>query len=108
MAEFPILSAAIFVPAIGALIILLLGGNVRNVRAIAIGAVLIDFLISVQLFAQFKEGYQFEEKIEGWIPLLDSSYHLAVDGLSVTLILLTGLIGLVAVLGSMTVNLRVR
>lgn len=108
MTEFPILSAAIFVPAIGALIILLLGGNVRNVRAIAIGAVLIDFLISVQLFAQFKEGYQFEEKIEGWIPLLDSSYHLAVDGLSVTLILLTGLIGLVAVLGSMTVNLRVR
>ena len=47
MAEFPILSAAIFVPAIGALIIVLLGGNVRNVRAIAIGAVLIDFLISV-------------------------------------------------------------
>jgi NADH-quinone oxidoreductase subunit M len=108
MAEFPLLSAAIFIPAIGALLILFLGKNVRNVRSIAVGAVVIDFLISLQLFAQFKEGYEFEERIDGWIPLLNSSYHLAADGLSITLILLTGLIGLVAVLGSMTVSLRVR
>ncbi len=108
MAEFPLLSAAIFIPAIGALLVLLLGANVRNARAIAVGVVVIDFLISLQLFTQFKEGYEFEERIHGWIPLLDSSYHLAADGLSITLILLTGLIGLVAVLGSMTVSLRVR
>ena len=54
----------------------------------------IVFLLSLILFLNFdfsKGGFQFETKIN-WIPTLGISYHLGVDGMAISLILMTALL----------------
>jgi len=50
---------------------------------------------------------QFEE-LRAWIPQINANYHLGVDGLSLPLVILTTLLGFLAVLISWKMNLRVR
>ena len=59
------------------------------------------FLVSLPLVFQFDPGkdFQFVEKA-AWIPLLGASYHIGIDGLGLFLVMLTTLIGFVAVLSS--------
>ena len=60
------------------------------------------FLISLPLLSRFKvgaPGFQFEEKVD-WIPALGAHYHIGVDGISLLLVMLTTLMGFIAVLCS--------
>ena len=47
-------------------------------------------------FERGREGYQFVEKLS-WIPSLGVDYHFGIDGISLLLILLTTLMGVIAV-----------
>ena len=102
------LSATLFLPAAGALIIVvfLRGSTARLVAAIvAVG----DFLLSALVFTQYdkhQNGFQMVERYTDWIPILKVEYFLAIDGLSTPLVLLTGILGLAAVLSSWSIQER--
>ena len=108
------LTATVFLPAGGALILLLLVKGDKNVRNFAVFIALADLVLSLVVFSFFdrSEGadrFQFVDKIT-WIPDvgLNAHFFLAVDGLSAPLVALTGLLGMCAILASWRVGLRVK
>ena len=109
-----LLTATVFLPAVGALILLLLVKGNKNVRNFAVFIALADLVLSLIVFSFFdrSEGadrFQFVDKIT-WIPDvgLNAHFFLAVDGLSAPLVALTGLLGMCAILASWHVGLRVK
>ncbi len=89
----PLLTLMIFLPVAGAALLYLLPGRAAW-RAVAAGTGGLVLLLGVILLARFdwmRPGFQFEERTS-WIPTLGASYHLAVDGLSLPLVLLTALL----------------
>ena len=109
-----LLTATVFLPAVGALILLLLVKGNKNVRNFAVFIALADLVLSLVVFSFFdrSEGadrFQFVDKIT-WIPDvgLNAHFFLAVDGLSAPLVALTGLLGMCAILASWHVGFRVK
>ncbi|MDQ3460789.1 MAG: NADH-quinone oxidoreductase subunit M [Deinococcota bacterium] len=98
-----ILSAIVWTPLIGLVVILLLPKDrPALVRAVALATAGITLLWSWALLAGFDQAAanpQFAES-RPWIPELGMTYTLAVDGLSLPLILLTTLLVFVALLAS--------
>jgi NADH-quinone oxidoreductase subunit M len=99
------LSLILFTPLAGALVLLLVPKQNENaIRWIANIVAFAGFLISVPLWFWFNPQsaeYQFVERA-AWIPSIGAEYFLGVDGLSTLLILLTTLMGFIAVLSSWT------
>ena len=94
MSDWPILSFVTFLPAFGAFILLLMPGEGaiarRNIRNVALFVTVLDFLVSIAVWAKFDTetaGFQMVEKI-GWVGNF-MSYHMGVDGISVLFVLLT-------------------
>ena len=87
-----LLSIVTFLPAVGAVLVLLLPRREEGLTKQATLAITIaTFVVSLPLFFRFDRGsadYQFVE-IKSWIPSLGVSYHVGVDGISVLLVLLT-------------------
>jgi NADH-quinone oxidoreductase subunit M len=100
-----LLSIILFTPLAGALILLLVNKQNENaIRWIANIVALIGFLISVPLWFQYQPGgadFQLVERAP-WIPSIGAEYYLGVDGLSTLLILLTTMMGFIAILSSWT------
>jgi NADH-quinone oxidoreductase subunit M len=71
-----------------------------------LGIVFILF-IAYNQFQTFLPGMQFEEKLP-WLPSIGATYHLGVDGPGMTMMVLSGIIGIAAVLASWGVRERVR
>jgi NADH-quinone oxidoreductase subunit M len=97
-----LLSIIVFVPAMFAPVLLLVPRQAdRTVRLVALVAMLVDFAASLALAFGFVpgRGMQFVERA-GWIERFGIEYHLGVDGISLWLVVLTGLIGPIAVLAS--------
>jgi NADH-quinone oxidoreductase subunit M len=101
--DFPILTALILVPAVGALAVAL----VPNVRAELHRGVALMFSVAtgalaVYLLAAFDKadaGYQFETN-RSWISDFGISWHLGVDGISLFLVVLTAVLFPIALVGS--------
>src|SRR5882762_3272738 len=99
------LSLILFVPLAGALLLLLVPKQNENaIRWIANIVALLGFAISIPLwFPSFynPQGatFQLVERAP-WIPSIGAEYFLGVDGLSTLLILLTTMMGCIAVLSS--------
>ncbi|HVO11586.1 MAG TPA: NADH-quinone oxidoreductase subunit M [Vicinamibacteria bacterium] len=110
-----LLSVITYTPLVGALVLLLpvFSGkqNENAVRWVANGFGLLGFLVSLPLWFSFDRGaagFQFVEKAD-WIPSIGVQYFFGVDGISTLLILLTTLLGFVAILSSWTaISDRVR
>jgi NADH-quinone oxidoreductase subunit M len=87
-----LLTVVTFLPAVGALPILLLPRDRPVlVKGASFAVTALAFLASLPLFFGFdaaSAGYQFAEH-RAWMPSLGISYHVGVDGLSVLLVLLT-------------------
>lgn len=86
-----------FVPLIGAALIGVAGKS--SARLIALATSLVSLACAVAVWAGFDPGagLQFEERFQ-WISILNIDYHLGVDGLSVTMVLLTAIITPLALL----------
>jgi NADH-quinone oxidoreductase subunit M len=97
------LSLILFTPLAGALLLLLVNKeNVSAIKWIANAVALVGFLISVPLWFWYNPGsgeFQFVERLP-WIPSIGAEYFLGVDGLSALLILLTTMMGFIAILSS--------
>ncbi len=99
------LSIILFTPLAGALLLLFV--NKRNedaIRWIANGVALAGFAISAPLWFWYDSkdaGFQFVERAV-WIPSVGADYFLGIDGFSGLLILLTTMMGFIAMLSSWT------
>jgi NADH-quinone oxidoreductase subunit M len=110
-----LLSIVTYTPLAGALVLLLpvFRGREREgaVRWFANGVGLLGFLVSLPLWFWYDRsasGFQFVEKHD-WIPSIGVQYFFGADGISVLLILLTTLLGAIAILSSWTaITERVR
>jgi len=106
-----LLSLILFVPTLAAVIILFLpNSDNRLLRWFAFGASLIPFILSLVVWFRFEAntpGFQFEESYV-WYEAIGSSFHVGVDGLSLTMVLLTTLLTPLAILASFSINDRVK
>ena len=106
-----LLSLILFIPAIAAVIMLFLpAGEKPLFRWLALGASLIPFILSLVVWFRFdanQPGFQFEEA-DVWYEAIGSSFHLGVDGLSLTMVLLTTLLTPLAILASFSIDDRVK
>jgi NADH-quinone oxidoreductase subunit M len=97
-----LLSIVLFTPLAGLLVLLFIpSSNARAIKLWANLVAVIGFLVSLPLAFQFDrtKDFQFVEKAS-WIPSLGATYHLGIDGLGLLLVMLTTLIGIVAILSS--------
>ncbi len=98
---FPILSVLIFLPLIGALVLLFVN-NEDRCRSLALLFTGLTALLSLQLLFNFDRGtskFQFAEH-RPWLETFNINYTLGVDGISILLVLLTTLIMPFCVLAS--------
>ncbi len=109
--NIPILSLILFLPAAAALVIFFLPKDeVKLIRWTALLMSLIPLALTVYLWLGFDPnaiGYQFEEKYT-WYEAIGSSLHLGVDGLSLTMVLLTTFLTPLALLASFSIKDRVK
>jgi NADH-quinone oxidoreductase subunit M len=99
---FPLLSLIIFLPLAGGLVTLFLGKNRRMIKVWALLVTLADLALGCVLLGLFDYSsaeMQFVDRF-AWIEPLGVSYLVGVDGINLWLLLLTALLGLVAVLVS--------
>ncbi|MBI4328908.1 MAG: NADH-quinone oxidoreductase subunit M [Chloroflexi bacterium] len=111
-----LLTAIVFLPALAAVAIALVLRGDRTVRLVAAGAMAVDFLLTVLAWLRFDPSVSAPQLVDKlgqydtapWVPGLNATYYLGVDGLSLPLLVLTALLGMCAVLASWHVTLRVR
>ena len=107
-----ILSILIFLPLLGALLLLVIPKNI-SVRFFVLVIALVELILSFWVFLGYDitSSTRFQsQEILSWISFdnFKISYHLGVDGLSAPMVLLTGLLGFCAVIASWKIKLRVR
>ena len=98
------LSLMIFIPLLGMLVVLFAIRREQEelAKRVTFIITLIPLLIAVFLFIDYDRsasGHQYEEDMM-WINAFNIRYHVGIDGLSVTLVLLTALLGPICVLAS--------
>ncbi len=112
-----LLSLLIFIPLAGALVILFIpSGRDSLVRYTAVAVTAIPLVLAYLVYARFNPAlfgidditqFQFVEKYS-WIPSFNIFYHIGVDGLSITMIILTALVAFVGVFASFSIKKAVK
>ncbi len=109
----PILSLTLYVPLVAALLLIFFVPKDKEnfIRWFTNIVAFIDMVISFFLIPYFNSGkleMQFVEKVR-WIPSLGIEYFLGIDGISLLLILLTTVLGFIAILSSWSaIKVRVK
>jgi NADH-quinone oxidoreductase subunit M len=102
-----LLSFILFSPAISALIILLIPKEQEKLikwAAFILSLIPLGFSIYVWfLYDKGVKGFQFQE-LAVWYSAINSSYHIGIDGISLTMVLLTTLLTPLALLASFSVK----
>ncbi|RME62651.1 MAG: NADH-quinone oxidoreductase subunit M, partial [Caldilineae bacterium] len=97
-----VLTVILFWPALASILVLLFGRNERLIKNGSIAASLLPLGLSIYLLFGYDfsaGGMQFDVQAN-WIPQLNASYHVGVDGLSVPLVFLTALLSTLSFLYS--------
>ena len=107
-----LLSLILFAPAIGAALVLLIPRDqVALIRWVAFVASLFPLGLAIYLWVRFTTsgtpGFQFVENYQ-WFTVINSNYHLGVDGISLPMVLLTTLLVPLALLFSFSITERVK
>jgi len=101
--DFPILSLIIFLPLLGAIVLLFINKEKTTfIKYFAFAVSLVDLLLCIPMWFAFDRTtwhFQFIERWS-WIKALGVEYYLGVDGISVLIFLLTALLTAIAVLSS--------
>ena len=102
MAGFPLLTVIVLLPVITALVVAAIPrSRLDSLKAIAVGGALATAALTAYLTWQFATGtagFQFTTQ-HSWISSLGISWHLGVDGISLFLVLLTGVLFPFAMIG---------
>lgn len=109
MATMPILTGLLAAPILGALALAFLPKDAeKTIKSVAGFSMAVTLVLSLYAYICYDfqiGGMQFTEFVP-WVKDLGVSYSLGVDGISLPLVLLTGLIGFSAVFSSWNVNDR--
>ena len=102
-----LLSFIIFAPAVAALLIAFMDGRaVDQLRGFTLLTTIITFAATILAYFEFDPetaGMQMLVEFE-WIPSWNVWYRLGVDGISLPLVLLTGLVSMLAAIASWSIN----
>ena len=116
---FPFLTFITFSPIVAAILILMLPKERGEIaKMLGLTATVIGLVLSIWLYIDYnlnlpapgtpwEETLRYTERVN-WIPEIGVQYYLGVDGLSLTLVLLTAIVGLGGVLISWGVEDRPR
>src|SRR4030042_5765941 len=103
MTSFPLLSVLVFLPMASALALLFFpAGHKRAIRGFALVTAALALALSAAAYFSYDGtagGYQWETSIP-WIPRWGIGYHVGVNGISLPLVLLTGIVMFTGVLVS--------
>lgn len=104
--ETRVLNAVIFAPLFFAALVMFLPKNEKGqIRGVTLAGMLVNLATCVWAWTRFLprsvDEFQLEYRLR-WIDELGISYHIGVDGLAMTLVLLTGVLGPLVVLASWT------
>jgi NADH-quinone oxidoreductase subunit M len=102
------LAWTIYISFLGALALLLLKVGVRAARIIALVTVTAGMTFAISGFLHLTAGTMTTIVRIPWIPSLGIEYHLAADGISLTLVLLTGIVAIAGVLFSWNIEHRTK
>jgi NADH-quinone oxidoreductase subunit M len=103
------LAWTIYISFLGVLVLMLLPkDDVRSARAVALASALGGLFVALAAFAEFKPGEIVTVVDVSWLPSLGIRYHLAADGISLTLVVLTGLAALAGILFSWNIGHRTK
>lgn len=106
-----LLTLILFLPAGAAILLAFIPARSEKlIRWIALLASLATFALSLVLWFQYDSslaGFQFQTKVD-WYQAINSSFHLGVDGVSLTMVLLTTILTPLAVLTSFNIKERVK
>jgi len=109
--SMPLLSLILWLPLLGGVFILFIDREQKKaIRTVALLHSLAALGLSLGLWLGYDRtagGFQFVERAD-WIPAAGISYFLAVDGISLPLIVLTALLTFVAVVASWNIEHRVK
>jgi len=104
-----VLTFLLFAPTVAAAIVLILPGGKQVARWSALAFSILTGALSIVVFANYDrsiEGYQMVVNVP-WFELLGASWHLGIDGISASMILLTGILTPLAILISFEIEDRV-
>ncbi|HLS89293.1 MAG TPA: proton-conducting transporter membrane subunit, partial [Sphingobacteriaceae bacterium] len=110
MLSLPYLSVLLWLPMVGALLLAFVPRNSHGaIRGLATVIFGIQVVLTALMWGQFdsSQGFQFVEKFD-WIPAIGATYHLGVDGISFSLIVLAAVIGVIVAITSYGIEHRVR
>jgi len=106
-----LLNIVIFLPALAALVIFLLPEDEKNlIRRLAFVLSLAPLALVLVLwfsYDRFAAGIQFEV-LAPWFPSIGASYHVGIDGISLSMFLLTTILTPLAILASFNIEEHVR
>jgi NADH-quinone oxidoreductase subunit M len=103
------LAWTIYISFLGVLALLLLPkSGERGARALALLTAVAGLLVTLCGFAQQRSGILVTVVRTPWVPSLGVEYHLAADGISLTLLLLTGIVAVSGVLFSWNIEHRTK
>jgi NADH-quinone oxidoreductase subunit M len=103
------LAWTIYISFLGVLVLMLLPkASVRAARGVALLVSGIGFALTLNEFVQQRSGELLTVTRVPWIPSLGIEYHLAADGISLTLLLLTGIVAITGVLFSWNIEHRAK
>src|SRR5882724_4561113 len=106
----PTLTLMIFIPLVGMAVILALPSAAHSlIRGTAVAISVPPLLLAIRLLARFdpKGSFQFVQH-RPWIPAFNIEYYLGVDGLSITMIVLTALLCFICMIASFGIEKGVK
>ena len=109
--SFPILSFTIFMPLVGMIVVLLINREKHDaIRWVSPAFSFVTLVLSLVVLKDYDwttSAMQFTETFS-WIPAIGARYFLGVDGISVPMLVLTGLLSLVSMVISFNITKRVK
>ena len=106
-----LLTITIFAPLVFALVVFLLPDDEKMlIRRVAFFSSLIVLALTITLWVLYDRSVpdiQFEQQVQ-WFPALGASYHVGLDGISLPMVLLTGILTPLGILASFGIEDRVK
>lgn len=108
--DWPLLSLFTFAPALGTVVVLLIPSRRADIiKTVASAAAAIPMLLGVYVFFAYRDtGNITYYESHKWIDGLNVWYRMGIDGLSVPMIILSGVVGFIAVVASWGIEKQVK